>query len=171
MSANQDESEGGRLYWGGMPTDPEIKELMKLKLEEGDLIPHDIVEEIVGKDHLSRRYQTVTKRWRRKLLREQNVDLDAVPDVGFRVLTPDERVQRGIRDSEVSVRGYGRAVNRVLRADPKRLSQAERRQQEFAGRVLRQYLEDGRRNNRQIAIVRELRVLPRSKPPKDEGGK
>jgi len=152
-----------KIYFGGVPTDGELKLLLEAfdDLKEEAVITHDQITEVIGVEWKTDRYRTVTDRWKKTIFREQNIDIAAIPSVGFRVLTPDERVKYGIKDAGSAHRKLTRARTRTGRADTKRLSEQMLLKQEHAMRLFDAQLEDSRRNQKTIAIAEKIRPLPR----------
>ena len=77
-----------KLFLGGVPTDIEVRLLNEEfgQPEEGQEITHEDVEKTVKLNRKTSRYRAVTLAWRRALLEEHNIQLGAVPSVGFRCL-------------------------------------------------------------------------------------
>jgi len=105
-----------KVYFGGVPTDGDVRNLMDHfgQPKPGDEIPHEEVEAVLHSTREASRYRTVTTAWRKKMLREHNVDLSALPGVGFRCLTDAERVAAGVSGVQSGLR---KQLHSVVRAD------------------------------------------------------
>lgn len=104
-----------KLFLGGIPTAPDVKRIRETlgDLPEGSEIPHSWIEEIINCKSDSSRYRSVTMVWRKTVLREQNIEIDAVPGVGFRVLVGAERINRNYSKFRSASKLQGRAVRRI----------------------------------------------------------
>lgn len=125
------------LYFGGMPTEPDIQKLIVgIVAKPGETIPHEAIEEILGVSWRSARYQTVTTAWRKRLLAEQNVDLCAVPRIGFLVLTERQRLEMSVRNFHMSARGIHRSVKRLTAVRVHELKEPDRQRYDHARRLM-----------------------------------
>jgi hypothetical protein len=100
--------------FAGLDTSAEVNQLLSgIVVTPGTTIAHEAVEEILGLERRSTRYHTITTRWRRALRRTQNIDMQGIPGVGFRVLSEPERLDISVRDFTRSARGMHRAYDRL----------------------------------------------------------
>ena len=78
---------------GGIPTEPDVALLMEAYKvpEPGTLIEYSAAESIIGQKRSACRFRSVTTAWRKKLLKDHNVIMGAVKNVGFKSLEPNER--------------------------------------------------------------------------------
>lgn len=108
---------GSQMYFGGLPTGPDIKKLETafpdmLSLR-GTNISHESIEAVLGIRRDSARYKTVCAVWRRKVSRDSGIeirgDLPEIVGVGLRVLSDSEQLHFGgdLR---------GRAAKRIRRS-------------------------------------------------------
>lgn len=85
-----------KSFVGGVPTDLDIKKLRDEypieNMKYGDVIPYSDVEELLQVKKRSYRFQTVTNRWRKTILRETNIIIGTVPSIGFKILNDSEKV-------------------------------------------------------------------------------
>jgi hypothetical protein len=116
----------------GIPTDPDVRLLLARYgvPAEGWLIAHRELEEVLGVDRRSHRYGTVIAAWRKRLQDEHNVVLIAVPGVGYKVGTPDDRVEHGSRRIRTGQRITRRAYRVIGTTDLARASEPNRKQAE-----------------------------------------
>ncbi len=116
-----------RPYWGGLPTEPDVKKLLAaLGTPAPGLIPHERLEEITGHERGDGRYRTVVSAWRSRLLRESNLATRAEPNEGIRILTEPERVEESGRMLRKSARFVIRQHRWNLMIDVSKLSDLER---------------------------------------------
>ena len=103
-------------FFGGLPTAMDVRRLNEIfnNLTEGEEITHEQIEQAIGQDRKSHRYRTVTIAWRRHLLTEKNIEVGAVPGLGFRVLTPSERMSGGIKGFQSGARKQMRSIKRTI---------------------------------------------------------
>ncbi len=86
-----------RPFFGGIPTKPDVEKLMDhFSVQEGDVIEHENIIAVIGVEPSSNRYRNVVNAWRKALLTQKNLLLVAIPSVGYKVLTPTERVAHGV---------------------------------------------------------------------------
>jgi len=114
---------GGALFFGGVPTEPDVRALVEKYgvPEEGTKIPYAEVAELIRTQPWSSRFCTVTARWRNGLLKDHNVKIGAVAGC-FNVLTPDERISMSINEFRSGVRSIERSVRLNETTDRDRLS-------------------------------------------------
>lgn len=146
----------------GEPIRPHVELLMEsIKPEAGDAYSHRQLADVAGLTYPSARYMAVIGAWKRRLLREVNVDLQSVPSFGYRVLDDNERVGAGIRDFSRSVRSMGKSADRISRADVAKLDDHHRRQQDHAVRLTQQLVASGRSAAKEIGLAGRVVSLPR----------
>ena len=117
---------GNGMYFGGLPTAIDTK-----KLEEafgipdvGRLIAYPEIEAVIGHRWKTNRFTTVVSAWRRNLRKNHNVDTDAIPSEGVKVLDMTERVGVSARDLKRGVRGIRGAAIRVSTVDESKIGDA-----------------------------------------------
>lgn len=124
-----------KLFFGGVPTGPEVDRLMKgLVIEAGAKIPYETVEQITGTRASEHRFRSVTNAWRKRVFREKALEVKAEGGC-FVILTPDEALTHGISAFHRVGRALGRTNVKVSvinetqlsseRAATKRLLQRE----------------------------------------------
>lgn len=157
------------LFEGGVPTEPDVKRLLAAfpGLKRGQLVTHAEIEEALGCDHRTSRYRGVVKSWKRKVLNESNLDLQAVPGVGLRVLDEYERVTESARDYRRGIKTVGRAAKRVQRVRVEMLTGEQAAKAEHVQRHALATLEAGRAAVKEIAIrLAPAEANPRLRPVK-----
>ena len=83
-----------KLYFGGVPTDPEVKRLAEaFGTPDPGLIPYEQLEAVVDVTRETNRFRTILTRWRRRLLQEQNIYTAAIQGAGIKVLNEPERTE------------------------------------------------------------------------------
>lgn len=113
-----------RVLSKGVPCGPDVRKLLDAfgAPQPGDQIEHTEVEDALGTiRYRSERYKTVVAAWRKTLLEKHNVDLQAVPGVGYRALNDEERVDAGVTGSKRGLRQIVRSTrrsDRVITEDP-----------------------------------------------------
>lgn len=154
-----------KLFLGGIPTGPDVKKLRDSigELTEGRDIPHDEVQAILGIDPRASRYRSVTTAWRREMLNEQNIEIAAVPSVGFRVLPQAERLTTNIKGFKQGTRKQGKSVRRIVQIETEKLSEAEQQKHmhmvrlgsqvvQHAGSIMKQI--DPPKSQEQLSLLR-----------------
>lgn len=155
------------LYFGGVPVEPDVKKLLKVypTLNVGDVIRHSEIEEHLGVKYRSSRYRTVTDAWRKRMFCDQNILLGAVSGVGFKVLSPDERLDRVSGRFRAASRQDVRAKVEHSAIDTDQCDEIGKKRHEIQGRFLdaaldtrrRQYAEFKSRNR----LLQAGKALPR----------
>ena len=148
--------------FAGLDTGPEVNQLLGgLVVTPGTTITHEAVEEILGLERRSTRYHTITTRWRRALRRTQNIDMQGIPGVGFRVLSEPERLDISVRDFTRSARGMHRAHERLMGVRVFELSDDKRVQYDHTQRAFNLALAEVTRATQTLAAPAPTATLPR----------
>lgn len=105
-------------YLGGVPTDADVQKISDalMPLGVGDQIDHAEIESIIGLDRNASRYRTITAAWRKLLRKDHNIELLALAGVGFRVMSPDERIDAGVSGVKAGARKQIRSINIAVSA-------------------------------------------------------
>lgn len=150
--------------FAGKDRKPAIDALMQAyEYKYGQVYDHRDIAHIIGVAYPSHAYFGIVQSWRNRLMKEKNIDLICVRDVGYRVLEEPERVHCGTKDFRQSVRGMGYAVNRIGAAETAKLPESERKMQDHALRLGAALVNEGRKVSRQVAVAGKLTVLPKVK--------
>lgn len=151
-----------KAYFGGLPTQPDVNRLNEaFALKVGDEIRHEQIEAVLGVSRNSNRYRTVTNAWRNNR-RMYGLELGSVTGVGFRVLDPAERIDRGYADVRSGVRKQLRAIDRtsaVITDDP-----ALQKKQEVLHRYGLAVRREATEMRKQIEPPKPQAQLPRAAP-------
>ena len=112
-----------KTFKNGLPTDIDIRALFDTfgVPKEGDVITYEAVTEAVKTPTRSPRWATVTSRWRKRLVKEHNVYLQA-RDGAFRVMDPGTRVDHGAAQYRGAARKVKKAYVVIGTTDHTRLS-------------------------------------------------
>jgi hypothetical protein len=92
------------------------------KLKEGDTITKEEISGVIQEPAGGSRWRTVVSAWRRKLYRESNILLVAVPTVGYEVAPPMRRVDHGCSKWKHSMRAMAKSADVLARTDRARLT-------------------------------------------------
>lgn len=156
------------LFLGGIPTGPDVKLLAEAfdPIEPGDEFTHDAMEKVLSIKRDSARYRSVTDAWRRDKLRDENVEIVALPRVGFRALTPNERVDENIKGFRYGTRKQARSVNRIARVkQTEDLDAIHRQKQDHMLRSVPALLEAARKVVHEIQPPKPAAQLSHMKKP------
>lgn len=125
------------IFGNGIPTEPDVKKLRDTfgVPAVGQEIPYSAIEAAIGVNRKTHRWATVTNAWRKALDREHNVLMDAIPNVGFRVMDPSERVVFSASTYKGGLRRIARAGNVAERTDVKGLKPEELRVRDHISRA------------------------------------
>lgn len=117
---------GGRVFFGGLPTDVEIRALRERwpesHMEPGDFVGYGEIASVIGADKGTSRYSVVVNRWRRIVERETGKILKAQRGEGFRVLSETEKVDLTEDTAASGDRRYRRAWKVSATVDVKEVS-------------------------------------------------
>lgn len=97
----------GRLFRGGVPTEPDVKALIALGVEPGAEVTYERVEQIIGAARTSPRFSSVVAAWRRRVFREYRLRIRRSGGT-FRFLTAPECLTQ----STIDLHRVGRAIGR-----------------------------------------------------------
>ena len=107
---------------GGVTTQFDVKKLLEqFPTNPGDLIEHDDIARVIGAPWKSSRYGAVVTAWKKALVRERNVDVEAVPGVGYRVLKDVERMKSAGGNFVRGARQFKRADDKLTRVAAEKL--------------------------------------------------
>ena len=125
------------IYLGGMPTEPEVKILMEKfgEVAPGEVIDYQAIESAISVSYRSKRFVTVTKAFRARMLREKNVELKPLTGVGLQRLQEAERVSVGVMGVAKGARAIGRSGRRLMRVEAARLSEIDLKRRDHAIRL------------------------------------
>ena len=117
-------SNSNLIFSAGVPTAPDVERLSESypELKEGQVITKEEISSIIATPANTHRWRTVFASWRRKLERESNIVLRAVPTVGYRVSDPMDRVDISGSKYKGGVRQLNRAARIAARTDRVRLT-------------------------------------------------
>lgn len=126
-----------RMFFAGMPTEPDVKKLREhfSELPEGLEIPHEEIETCIAAKRDQSRYRTIVTAWRKSLLNQNNVELGSVAGVGYKVLTPGERLRHNYDGFQQGTRKQARSIRRVSIIPDDRLSLPERGKRDHIQRM------------------------------------
>ena len=103
----------------GIPTEIDVLALINAfgVPSVGEIIQHERIESVVCVEKNKYRYKTVVAAWRRKLEREHNIILRAVPGTGYEVLDSKGRVDLSGNKYKYGLRAVRRSASIALRTD------------------------------------------------------
>lgn len=121
------------IFNGGVSTEPEVNELIeKLGVPSpGAQISYAQIEAIIGAKKGSGRWSSVITSWRKRLDRQYNLLLLAVPNEGFQVMTGSERINEAGKKFKTGMKRIERAVLVVQKTDRAGLSDDEKKAADF----------------------------------------
>jgi len=142
------------IFSSGIPTEPDVKKLLTTftNLKAGVVITHTDIENTINVKPGTARYRTIVTAWRRRLLNEQNIDMEAVPSVGLRVLEPFERTTVSVRDFRRGVRRIGKSMSRIKRVPVEQLTPQEQVKTEHATRRIHATLATAQADRKAISV-------------------
>jgi hypothetical protein len=130
-------SEGkGTVFFGGIPTEPDVKKLINTfdvrKMTPGCTIEYSEVAEVIEQKKDSSRWRTVTSSWRKRLEKDHGIflDCDSVKQA-FCVLSEGGKVGLSGRKLRSAVSAARRSYIISGQVDVKQLNEDEKRNHEF----------------------------------------
>ncbi len=152
-----DKSERAKLYFGGLPTEMDVRRLRDAFTPKvGTGVTYEEIENVIGARYKSGRFDSVTSAWRRGLMRE-GFDT-ARYDGAVRFLTADEvhdECQGGLVRQRRSAR---RLCIRTEAIDPKALGGRHAKEHELLRLRARRIFDDTARTIKEITPPQTLRI-------------
>lgn len=154
------------LFFGPNTTQPEVEKLLaEITPIPGAIIQHDEIEAVIGQEHRTSRYRTITSAWRRRLIREHGIDLHPALGLGFEVLTSSRRIDVAVGCVKGSTRRQRKALGFLGRVEQSELTDDERTTFEIAAMQANLMHEGGKKALKLIANATKLQPLPTRKLP------
>ena len=121
------------IFTGGVPTGPQVRKLEAafpdVESIRGDVLKHDVIEEIIGEKRGTSRYRTITAAWRRKVEIATGIVIDGrgeALNIGFRVLTDGDQVGFGVDQRRYGTRRIKRGHTAIARTNVAHLTPQEK---------------------------------------------
>ena len=160
-----------KLFFGGIPTGPDVKRLcdaFKI-LTEGQEITHEQVQAVLNLDPRGSRYRSVTTAWRKELLNEENIEISALPGIGFKCLSGSERLTTNIKGFRQGTKKQAKSVRRVTMIRAETLSDAEQAKQLHMMRLGNQLLGQASSLMKQIDAPKPQEQIAALRQPPSSG--
>lgn len=129
-----------KTYFGGRPTEPQVRELMQNfeSRKQGDSIGLSEISALIHEPIRSSRFETVVAAFRRRLLHDRGYVTERIAGLEtIRIVTEDEKTGVGLRGARVGVRKIHRSAAVVSIARPEAMNDQRARDTHFhASRVL-----------------------------------
>jgi hypothetical protein len=153
------------LYFGGIPTGPDVKRLLeRFGSPAPGLIPYEEIERAIDERRGHSRFRTVVIAWRHRLLRESNIATRAEAGEGIRILTEPERVDEGKRMIGLSARRVLAQHRWNLMIDVTKLDELARRKHDHLVRYSLALATSAQTGMKQLnAALKVPEQLPRGK--------
>lgn len=150
-----------KLFFGGVPTGPDVDRLMKgIEIEAGARIPYKIVEDLIGTSVSEHRFRSVTNAWRKRVFREKAFEIKAEGGC-FVILTPDEALTNGITSFHRVGRALGRANVKVSVINETQLSSERAATKRLLQREIGLVSDAARRAAKEIAAPKPVSTVVR----------
>ena len=119
----------GNLYFGGVPTELEVKALREAfpAMEVGQEITTEEVEKIIDVKKGESRYYTVTVRWRKEVERKDGLVIGQTPE-GFRVLDDADKTNLSTKKLISATRLARRSRHVAALVDVSKLTPEQRKE-------------------------------------------
>jgi hypothetical protein len=122
----------GNMYFGGIPTDIDIRKIRdrypEMELKTGSIIPYGDIAKLIGVEVSSHRFKTVTNRWRKLVERETgHIMIGVEPGKGFKVMSESEKASEARSKQRGAIKAARRGLVISARVDVKQLSENERK--------------------------------------------
>jgi hypothetical protein len=138
----------------GKPTGAEVGEIMNHypSLRAGDTISHVDIAALIHIDPDSARYRSVTTAWRKRMYREFNTSIAAVPNEGFVVLDGHERVNLASSKMKSGIRRIANSGDLAQRTEKAGLTNQELKACDHLVRVRAMMLDAHASQARQLRV-------------------
>lgn len=128
-----------QVFFGGVPTDPDIQALRarwpESGLSVGMVIPFDEIEALLRMRRSDCRFKTVTNRWRKVIENGTGtIILGSERGIGFRVLSNSQKLDLGNQKFASAVKSSRRAFEITGRVDVKTATDEEKDRASFLQR-------------------------------------
>jgi len=102
-----------------MPTDVDVERMRQAfgVPQPGQIITYRDIEDLLKVRRETGRFRSVTTAWRKRLDREHNVSVKAIPNVGYEARDSHARVDYGTRTYKGGLRRIGKAAMLAVRTD------------------------------------------------------
>ena len=119
----------GNTFGAGIPTSLDVEKLMTRfgVPDPGDVLPYGEIEHEIKQERGSYRWGSVISAWRKKLEREYNIILEAVPNKGYKALDGAGRVDLAGRTYKGGLRRVTRAATVAVKTDRSTLTDEQKR--------------------------------------------
>jgi hypothetical protein len=146
----------GKTYFGGIPTDIDIKKLNDNypadALKAGDVIFYSEIEDLLKINRNDHRFKTVTTRWRSILERETGMRIGAYAGDTFKVMSESEKLVAVENKKRSVVRQVRKNRARTTMINPKELTEDERRRLEHESITANNILAIQQLRNKQLTL-------------------
>lgn len=125
-----------KLYFGGIPTEPDVRKLMESYpvdgMKPGDLIGYEEIGTVIMEKVRSSRWKSVTTAWRKKLEDESKILLKCISDkMAFKVLNDDEKADERNKKQVEAGRKARKSLKIHLIIDKQGLSDKNKAEYDF----------------------------------------
>jgi hypothetical protein len=133
---SKDDEKKGKLFFGGVPTAPDVNRLLKEYpgdvLVTGTVIPYEDIAAVINVQVEANRFKSVTGAWRKALENDFNIILKAgSPPGSFVVLSNGEKVDYSRGKLRSAVRASRRSLKISATVDLSQLDACERKEHDF----------------------------------------
>ena len=128
-----------RLFFGGLPTGMDVDKLTKeLSPQPGEIIPYEDIEIVLIIKRTEHRFATVLGSWRKRLMKQRGLQSQGI-GTGIQFLTPDQSVDKGVKDLTRIGKATGRMNMRQAMINPIDLTPENQRRKSFAQKPALRY--------------------------------
>jgi len=119
------------VYFGGIPTDPDIKQIREAfpedQLNALDEIPYEDIENLLGIPQTSSRFRAVTNRWRKIVEDETGLVIGVIRGKGFKLLNDEEKLDLSVGKLRTAVRQSHKSYRYASLVDAKALNEENKK--------------------------------------------
>lgn len=151
-------------WLAGVPYGPQVKRLKDAypKPEEGLVLSHDELEELLNEERGSQRYYGVVNSWRSYLLKDLGIDSAWVQGEGLKILDPAERLKVGEDQFRHGLRKTKRAFKRTAIIPRDRLDEIGKQRFDHQMKVMARMSTAAIEAKRELAIeLAPVKSLPK----------
>lgn len=127
-----------KLHFGGVSTDIEVKALMDHfgTPAVGTILAYEDIEVVTGVERAKTRFRTVMERYRSRMEALHGIHLATLANIGYKVLSPAERVERNLNTAGQGFRRLAVAEDRLKSINRKELNTEDAKRADTAQLLL-----------------------------------
>lgn len=124
-----------KFFETGRPTGADVDSIIKAfpieSLKADTMLAYGDIASVIKENAKSSRFRTVCMSWRKRLYRDHNVRVGAVPSLGFKVLNNSDRIHESSKGVSCSVRKIKKMGKLAVTTPEEGLTEEDRRTRNY----------------------------------------